>query len=101
MKPATIATKLVAKYGTAYARGLAHGRMRLSLYGMRHANGTLRRHLDSSTVHRAIVWMTVGQLIDKVGVAEGWGGATKACTCTSGIHDGLCMKGCRASWGLV
>jgi hypothetical protein len=72
MKPSTIATKLVAKYGASYARGLAHGRMRLALYGTRTALGTPRRHLDSSTVHRAIVWMTVGQLIDKVGNAAVW-----------------------------
>lgn len=62
MKPATIATKLVAKYGTRTAHQLARGRMRLNLYAT----------LDNSSVHRAIVWMTVGQLIDKIGVAEGW-----------------------------
>ena len=72
MKARAIADALIAKYGVSYARGLAHGRMRLNLYGMRHANGTLRRHLDSSTVHKAIVWMTVGQLIDKVGTTQGW-----------------------------
>ena len=72
MKPATIATKLVAKYGASYARGLAHGRMRLNLAGLRRSNGTPRPTLDHATVHRAIVWMTVGQLIDKVGNAEVW-----------------------------
>jgi hypothetical protein len=62
VKPATIATKLVAKYGASYARGLAHGRMKLNLYAT----------LDSTKIHRAIVWMTVGQLIDKVGNAAVW-----------------------------
>jgi hypothetical protein len=28
--------------------------------------------LDSTKIHRAIVWMTVGPLIDKVGNAAGW-----------------------------
>ena len=62
MKPRTIADRLIAKYGTSYARGLAHGRMRLNLYAT----------LDSTKVHRAIVWMTIGQMIDKVGTTEGW-----------------------------
>jgi hypothetical protein len=72
MKPSTIATKLVAKYGASYASNLARERMRLNLSGVYRANGTPRQTLDHSTVHRAIVWMTVGQLIDKVGNAEGW-----------------------------
>lgn len=62
MQAKTIATKLVAKYGASYARNLAHGRMKLNLYAT----------LDSTKIHRAIVWMTVGQLIDKVGNAKGW-----------------------------
>ena len=62
MQAKTIATKLVAKYGASYARGLAHGRMKLNLYAT----------LDSTKIHRAIVWMTVGQLIDKIGNAKGW-----------------------------
>ncbi len=59
MKPSIIATKLVAKYGASYASGLAHGRMRLHLYNQYSVN-----------VHRAIVWMTVRQLIDKMGPAN-------------------------------
>lgn len=55
MKPATIATQLVAKYGASYASGLAHGRMRLHLYNRYAVN-----------VQRAVVWMTVRQLIDKM-----------------------------------
>jgi hypothetical protein len=62
MQAKTIATKLVAKYGASYARNLAHGRMKLNLYAT----------LDSTKIHRAIVWMTVGQLIDKIGNAKGW-----------------------------
>jgi len=72
VKPRTIADKLIAKYGVSYARGLAHGRMRLNLYGFRHANGMPRRTLDSGTCHKAIVWMLIGQAIDKVGTARNW-----------------------------
>jgi hypothetical protein len=72
MKPSTIATKLVAKYGASYASNLARERMRLHFVGLRRTNGTPRQTLDHSTVHRAIVWMTVGQLIDKVGNAAVW-----------------------------
>ena len=59
MQAKTIATKLVAKYGHDHASGLAHGRMRLHLYNQYSVN-----------VHRAIVWMTVRQLIDKMGPAN-------------------------------
>ena len=61
MKPRTIADALIAKYGVSYARGLAHGRMRLALYS-----------IESAKVHRAIVWMLIGQMIDKVGTARNW-----------------------------
>ena len=55
MRPTTIATQLVAKYGASHASGLAYGRMRLHLYNRYAVN-----------VHRAVVWMTVRQLIDKM-----------------------------------
>tara|TARA_R110000868_G_scaffold411189_1_gene702195 strand:+ start:1001 stop:1195 length:195 start_codon:yes stop_codon:yes gene_type:complete len=63
MKPRTIADKLIAKYGVSYARGLAHGRMRLALYSGPN---------DHSHVHRGIFWMLIGQMIDKVGTTQGW-----------------------------
>ena len=63
MQAKTIATKLVAKYGVRRAHNSVLGRMRRYLY---------RGPLDGSGIHRAITWMVVGQLIEKVGNAQGW-----------------------------
>ena len=62
MKPRTIADALIAKHGVNAAYTKVRARTRYNLM----------RSLDNATVHRAIFWMLVGQMVQKVGNARAW-----------------------------
>lgn len=62
MKPRTIADALIAKHGPRTAHAKVKDRTFRHLYVSR----------DTYAIHRAVFWIVVGQMVEKVGNSAGW-----------------------------